>query len=81
MLSEALLDKHKYGHTIKPSMYDMNNMNNAQCKRERELEKVDQTQTQRYVSRFEHPALRSRLHTKGFSLTHPHRTSHTGNLH
>ena len=36
--------------------------------RERELEKVDQTQTTRYISRFEHPALRSRLHTEGFSL-------------
>jgi len=41
---------------------------------------VDQTQTQGYVSRFEHSALRSRLHTEGFLLTRPHRTSHTGNL-
>ena len=47
----------------------------------RELEIVDQTQTQRYVSRFEHTALRPRLHTEGFLLTRPHRTSHTGNLH
>ena len=36
--------------------------------RERELEIVDQTQTQRYVSRFEHLALRPRLHTEGFPL-------------
>ena len=50
--------------------------------RERELEKVDQTQTTRYVSRFEHTALlRPRLHTEEFSLTRPHRTSHTRNLH
>jgi len=50
--------------------------------REREsLEKVDQTQTPRYVLRFEHTALRPRHHTEGFSLTRPHRTSHTGNLH
>ena len=49
--------------------------------RERELEKVDQTQTQGYVSRFEHTALRPRLHTEGFPLTRPHMTSHTGNLH
>ena len=42
-------------------------MNNAQCK-ERELKKVDQTQTQKYVLRFEHPGLRPRLHTEGFSL-------------
>ena len=36
----------------------MNNMNQckAQYKRERELEIVDQTQTQGYVSRFELPA-------------------------
>ena len=40
----------------------------AQCKGERELEKVDQTQTHRYVSRFEHTALRPRLHTEGFPL-------------
>ena len=45
------------------------------------LEIVDQTQTPRYVLRFEHPALRPRLHTEGFSLYHPYRTSHTGNLH
>ena len=32
------------------------------------LEIVDQSQTQRYVSRFEHPALRPRLHTEGFLL-------------
>ena len=49
--------------------------------RERELKMVDQTQTQRYVLRFEHPALRSRLHTEGFPLYRPHRTSHTGSLH
>ena len=60
---------------------DMNNMNNTQYKRERELEIVDQIQTQRYVSRFEHTALRPRLHTEGFSLYRPHRTSHTRKLH
>jgi len=42
---------------------------------------VDQMQTPRYVSRFEHTALRPRLHTEGFPLTRPHRTSHIGNLH
>jgi len=41
---------------------------------------VDQTQTQRYVLWFEHLALRPRLHIEEFSLTWPHRTSHTGNL-
>ena len=41
--------------------------------RERELEIVDQTQTQRYVSRFEHPALRPCLHQKDF-----HYIVHTG---
>ena len=51
-----------------------------QCKvNKRELEIVDQTQTQRYVSRFEHTALRPRLNTEGFLLTRPHRTSHTRN--
>ena len=38
---------------------------------------MDQTQTPRYVLRFEHPALRPRLHTEGFSLSStqdfPHR--------
>jgi len=34
---------------------------------------VDQTQTQRYVSRFEHPALRPRFTQKDF-----HYTIHTG---
>ena len=42
------------------------------------LEKVDQTQTQGYVSRFEHPVLRPRLHTEGFPLSRPHRTSTQG---
>ena len=41
---------------------------------ERELEKVDQSQTHGYVSRFEHTALRPRLHTEGFPLTWPHKT-------
>ena len=45
------------------------------------LEIVDQSQTPRYILRFEHLALRPRLHTKRFSLYRPHRTSHTGNLH
>jgi len=44
----------------------------------RELEKVDQSQTHGYVSRFEHTALRPRLHTEGFSLTCPHRTPTQG---
>ena len=65
--------------TNQACIYDMTIRCNAQCKRE--LEKVDQTQTPRYVSRFEHKALRPRLHTEGFSLTRPHRTSHTENLH
>ena len=45
---------------------------------ERELEKVDQSQTHGYVSRFKHTALRSRLHTKEFPLTCPHRTPTQG---
>ena len=53
-------------------------MNQCKVKRERELEKVDQTQTQGYVSRFEHPALRPRLHTEGFPLARPQRTSTQG---
>ena len=59
----------------------MSNMNDARYnirERERELEKVDQTQTHRYILRFEHITLRPRLHTEGFSLTRPYRTSHTG---
>ena len=39
---------------------------------------MDQTQTQGYVSRFEHPALRPRLHTEGFPLTRPQRTPTQG---
>ena len=39
---------------------------------------VDQTQTHRYVSRFEHTAPRPRLHTEGFPLTCPHRTPTQG---
>ena len=46
--------------------------------REIELEKLDQTQAPRNISWFEHTALRPRLHTEGFPLTRPHRTSHTG---
>jgi len=45
----------------------------AQYKRERELEIVDQTQTQRYDSRFEYPALRPRFTQKDF-----HYIVHTG---
>ena len=37
-----------------------------------------QTQTPRYVLRFEHAALRPRLHTEGFPLTCPHRTPTQG---
>ena len=39
---------------------------------------MDQSLTHGYVSRFEHTALRSRLHTEGFSLTCPHRTPTQG---
>ena len=39
---------------------------------------MDQTQTTRFVSRFEHPALRPRLHTEGFLLTRLHRTPTQG---
>ena len=49
-------------------MNDMNNMNQCKVNKRESLEIVDQTQTQRYVSRFEHPALRPHLHTEGFSL-------------
>ena len=41
--------------------------------KDRELEIVDQTQTQRYVSRFEHPALRPAFTQKDF-----HYIIHTG---
>ena len=56
-------------------------MNDARHNERESKEIVDQTQTQGYVSRFEHPALRPRLHTEGFLLIRPQRTSHTGNLH
>ena len=39
---------------------------------------MDQSLTHGYVSRFEHTALRPRLHTEGFSLTCPHRTPTQG---
>ena len=39
---------------------------------------MDQSLTHGYVSRFEHPALRPRLHTEGFPLTCPHRTPTQG---
>ena len=39
---------------------------------------MDQTQTPRFVSRFEHQALCPYLHTEGFSLTCPHRTPTQG---
>ena len=39
---------------------------------------MDQTLTHGYVSRFEHTALRPRLHTEGFLLTCPHRTPTQG---
>ena len=42
---------------------------------------MDQTQTTRFASRFEHPALRPRLHTEGFPLNLSTKDSHTGNLH
>ena len=41
-------------HKQTKHVYDMTIWINVQSKRERELEKVDQTQTPRYVSRFEH---------------------------
>ena len=53
-------------HTIKPKHINDMIWCNAQYKRE-SLEIVDQTQTPRYVSRFE-TALRPRLHTEGFPL-------------
>ena len=46
--------------------------------RKRELESMDQTQTPRYVSKFEYTALRPRLHTEGFPLTCTHRTPTQG---
>ena len=48
---------------------------------ERELEIMDQSQTQVICFEVRSTALRPRLHTEGFPLTRPHRTSHTGNLH
>ena len=68
-------------HTNNTSMYMIWQYESMHKIRERELEKVDQTQTLRFVSRFEYTALRPRLHIEGFPLTRPHRTSHTGNLH
>ena len=55
-------------------------MNDARHKViEREsLEKVDQSLTHGYVSRFEHTALRPRLNTERFPLTCPHRTPTQG---
>jgi len=47
----------------------------------RELEIMDQTQTQVIYFEARATALRPRLHTEGFPLSSPHRTSHTGNLH
>ena len=45
--------------------------------KERELESMDQTQTSRFVLRFEHTALRPRLHTEGSTIASiqdfPHR--------
>ena len=41
-------------------IYDMNNMNQSKVNKRESLEIVDQSQTSRYVSRFEHPALRPR---------------------
>ena len=54
-----------------------------QDNKERELKIVDQSQITRYVSRFE-PLLYVPAFTQKdfyFLLYHPHRTSHTGNLH
>ena len=75
VLYEALVVKHKWGtHKQHKHIYDTAIWCNAQSNRERELEKVDQSQTHGYVSRFEHTALRPLLHTEGFPLTCPHRT-------
>ena len=46
----------------------------------RELEIMDQIQTQVIYFEARATALRPRLHTEGFSQNRPHRTSHTGNL-
>ena len=64
-------------HTNNTSMY-MIWQHDAMHKVRESLEKVDQSLTHRYVSRFEHTALRLRLHTEGFSLTCPHRTPTQG---
>ena len=63
-------------------IHDMNNM--MQCSmREREREFSDSGSNANTKMCFEVRAiaLRPRLHTEGFSLYRPHRTSHTGNLH
>ena len=79
MLYEALLVNTSMAHTKNNTKHI--SMNDARYNiKERELEKVDQTQTHGYVSRFEHTTLHPRLHTEGFPLTRLHRTSHTGNL-
>ena len=49
-------------------MNDQYEMMQGTILKERELESMDQTQTPRYVSRFEHTALRPRLHTEGFPI-------------
>ena len=54
---------------------------NARHKREREsLEIVDQSQTSRYVSRFEPLSTSPPSHRRIFTIR-PHMTSYTGNLH
>ena len=80
-LYEALVVRHKWGthKQAKHIIYECAIWNDARHKViEKELEKVDQTLTHGYVSRFEHTALRPRLHTERFPLTCPHRTPTQG---
>ena len=62
----------RHTNNTKHIRYEQYDAMQGKRERERELEIVDQRQTQRYVSRFEHPALRPRLHIEGFLLNRPH---------
>ena len=70
--SEAHTNKH---------INDMAIWCNAQSKRERELEIMDQSQIQVICFEVRATALRPCLNTENFSLSRPHRTSHTWSLH
>jgi len=50
-------------------------------KREREFRDSGSIANTKICFEVRATALRPRLHTEGFSLMRPHRTSHTGNLH